>query len=520
MFKNISKGVCLLSIIALFSCSDSWDDHYKEGDYSDLKNDNLYELIKSHDDLSIFNQMLVKSGYDQILSQSQSYTVWAPIDEALSGFDTTDIDLVTKTVGNHISRGKVTTEMLDENDISLMNSKQVVMSYTGDSYYFDIAHVAETNNVANNGLLHTLNEFVPYRNNIYELLGVYPEVDSLADYIYSFQVKEFDPERSVELGIDDLGQPIYDSAFIYSNEVLDYMGDLDQEGENYLSVLLTNEAWVDGYDRISKYLNIPDFQGGEERKQRLIDFYLTAYLTFDLDQQDVDDYLLEDSLLSNTGRYFYNPSQWLDNTTTVDVSNGYAHISDTYPHEDTAFIFIPIVVEAERTYKRENANNSIVSRTGYGTGYDISDNAYIAANSTSTSSNSSVTFTIPNTLSATYNIYCVLPPHNIIDESNLKSSRLKFRLNYTTNTGARGKSFTPDNNETLPDQMTKMFVAQWTFDYANMSEGNLNDVAQGYTDPVVTLKVENVVKTSEIGDSSAYTRDMLIDCLILEPVLE
>lgn len=520
MFKNISGVLFLLSIIALFSCSDNWDDHYKQGDYSEQKSDNIYKLIKSHDDLRIFNQMIIKSGYDKILSESQSYTVWAPVDDALSGFDTTDIDLVIKTVGNHISRGKITTEMLDENDVSLLNAKQAVMSYVDGGYCFDIASLEETNNVANNGLLHTVNKYVPYRNNIYELLGVHPELDSLADYIYSYQEKEFDPERSLELGVDDFGQPIYDSAFIYSNEILDYMGDLDQEGENYLSVLLTNKAWIEGYDRISKYLNIPDFQGGEERKQRLIDLYLTAYLTFDLDQNDVDDYLLEDSLFSNTGKYFYDPSQWLDNTTTVDVSNGYAHISDKFPYDDTAFIFRPIVVEAERTYNRENANNSIVSRTGYGTGYDISNNGYIAASSTSTSSNSSVTFTIPNALSATYNIYCILPPQNIIDESNLKSSKLKFRLNYTTNNGARGKSFTPDNNVTLPDQMTKMFVAQWTFDYASSAIGDEEDVKLGYTDQFVTLKVENIVKTSEIGDSSMYTRDMLIDCLILEPVLE
>ena len=520
MFNNMIKKVCLAAVVAFSACTDAWEEHYDSAEK--LASENLYDYISKQENLSTFAEMIAIAGYDSILAQSQSYTVWAPVNDALVGFDTSDKGLVTRTVSNQISRGKHTTAMLATDRIDLLSNKNVAMTYVGDEYFFDIAKMTDYNNLASNGLVHMTDKYVPFKPNFYELLSDYTGLDSMKKYIYSNQIKEFNPERSDELGLDDLNRPIYDSAFDYSNVVLDVMGEIDDEKQNFLGVMLDNDAWIEGYDRVSKYLNIPEFQGGAERQDRLTRLMLVKDLMFDLDRYDIEDYMSEDSLISYDFDIFYNPSDWLSELPSVDVSNGIAHIASEFPYEDTAFLVSPIIVEAERIYNRENTNNAISSRSSYASDLDISYNHYISVIPTNASdAKSSVSFKIPNTLSTKYNIYCVFVPHNVIDENNHKSSRVKFRLSYIKSSGRVSfRFFTPEDNETKVDGMTKMFVGQFDFEYANVSFGDEEDRAAGYTDEIVTLQVENLVKVAEETESDLYTRDMLIDCIIFEPVVE
>ena len=70
--------------LACQGCSD-WDDHYDNGgaDGSVTSNMSLWEEISSREDMSQFAQLLKRVGYDLLLSSGQSYTVWAPTNDAL-----------------------------------------------------------------------------------------------------------------------------------------------------------------------------------------------------------------------------------------------------------------------------------------------------------------------------------------------------------------------------------------------------------------------------------------------------
>ena len=135
----------------------------------------------------------------------------------------------------------------------------------------------------------------------------------------------------------------------------------------------------------------------------------------------------------------------------------------------------------------------------------------VISTSTSSSSPSSVSFQIPNTLSAKYNIYCVFVPHTITNKDNLVASQVKFRLTYIlSDTGrTRRKTITPVNNTTNISDTTKMLVAPIEFEFADIMD-------EDQENPIVKLEVISDVFNEEEG----LTPNMRIDCIILEPVID
>src|SRR3982750_4135512 len=73
-----------LAAMGLQACK-KWDDHNAITDQS--LTTTLFEQISADTSLSRFTGLLTKSGYDQILSSSKTFTVYAPDNVALAGLD-------------------------------------------------------------------------------------------------------------------------------------------------------------------------------------------------------------------------------------------------------------------------------------------------------------------------------------------------------------------------------------------------------------------------------------------------
>src|ERR1035437_434563 len=101
--KGIFQILLFCSLITFSSCEDNWTDHYSINK-NVVSGKTLWETIQSTPNLSKFAQILKKEGYDKILSESQMYTVWAPVDSALVNFNLDSTLLVKEFIGNHISR--------------------------------------------------------------------------------------------------------------------------------------------------------------------------------------------------------------------------------------------------------------------------------------------------------------------------------------------------------------------------------------------------------------------------------
>lgn len=510
-YKHLKGFIPITAVIVLLlatACSKEWDDHYDEGSFN-LPDKTVTEFINRQAELSTFSNMLEITGYNDVLNSSQSFTVWAPKNEALTGIDLTDTELVTRTVQNHIARSRVTTSGIESSYIRMLDNKYVSFSKDASGYTFGDNAVSLANQPAKNGLIHIIDGYAPYEFNLWEYLGQTPGLDSLREYIYGQSTRVFDAENSTEIGADENGQVIYDSVFVISNPVLERLGDIDIEDSIYTAIMPDNTAWDEAYSRINKYFNFPNDAGSTERQRDFTRFTIIQDMLYRGRISEPDKL---DSVVSTSRNVFYNPGELFQGLNYESLSNGLAYVTDQMPFADTASFFRKIKVEAEYSNGRTNNGSNIFIRSSFGTEFTTSNNYYILVDPTTTEP--SVEFSIPRTLSAKYNIYCVFVPAKIVDPNNLTPTKAKFQITYIRR--ASGSTFikrvTPENNVTDPEGLTKMFVDQFDFEYANYNDAEYDRVA-------VKLEVSSDVTTQE-EQSGDFSRTMRIDCIILEPVLE
>ena len=109
------KGIiCLILGIggSIVSCNDDWDEHYSRN--GSIPEVSLMDMILNDSQLTKFSQILMKTGADSLLTSTQTYTVWAPVDEALSSVDMDDEAALQRMVKNHIARYSNSTSVAVE----------------------------------------------------------------------------------------------------------------------------------------------------------------------------------------------------------------------------------------------------------------------------------------------------------------------------------------------------------------------------------------------------------------------
>ncbi len=507
--KRFFPHFMMLSLLISVSCTDIWKEHYNEESFI-LSDKTITECIQENSQLSTFYNMLKITGYDKILNSSQSYTVWAPTNDALAGIDTTNKSSVLNIVENHIARSRHTTSGIETQAVLMIDGKYIFFNRTDSGFSFGNNTIVDPNLPASNGLVHIIDGYAPYLNNLWEYIGTAERLDSLKKYLYGAVQNEFDPENSIEIGVDTTGAAIYDSVFILSNPVLKKIGQIDSEDSVFTGIFPDNDAWSEAYGRIEGFFNFPLDAGSVKRQRAMTQYTLVKDMLF-------RGWLMQpetlDSLVSSTGNVYHNPGLIFSGTEGTYLSNGISHITSQMPYVDTVSWFNELKVEAEDEEGREKSSSTIYPKSGYGSGMNVSNNKYIYVDPGSSTS-PSVTFSIPNTLSAKYNIYCVFVPAKIADPTDYTPTRVKFKLTYISR--GTGSVFTesiiPTNNITSPTGLTKMLVSQFDFEYANIVDEDYKRVA-------VQLEVINDV-TVEEESAHEYSRKMRIDCIIFEPVTE
>ncbi|MFA6588937.1 MAG: fasciclin domain-containing protein, partial [Bacteroidales bacterium] len=93
-----SVGLLLISTLML-ACADQWAEHIRPVD-KNLES-NLLQAIKADQDLSLFLAALQETGYDKVLESMENYTVFAPLNEAMSAYESASVELKKNLVKNH-----------------------------------------------------------------------------------------------------------------------------------------------------------------------------------------------------------------------------------------------------------------------------------------------------------------------------------------------------------------------------------------------------------------------------------
>ena len=526
MIKNkLSILLFCLGISVLVGCRDEFSDHYDRS--ADLPATTLYGLLKQNSNLSTFARLVEKAGYDTLLSSTQTFTVFAPVNDGLAGInpDAFDVTRARTFVNNQIARFNNSTSVPAANGVRMKNYK--LYSFSSGKDAFGGATLVDKNIMAKNGLLHTLNGPITYRNNVHEYITSSDNTTKLEAFIKTFDETRFDESLSIPIDINQNGSVVYDSVKTTFNRLLDKnLGSIANEDSIYTMVIPTDNAWDEAYTKYSAYFKTYNANAAVADSIRKVQAS-QAILNDLIYRGRIDDSNLPDSIVSTSGSVVHNPASLLSGTNKQDASNGLTYFTDHLNYNGLETWNKKIVIECEEPEGRlAGANTGINTRiVSSGANIPVSNSRYIEVSPNTTTAQPAVTFDIPNVLSGKYNIYVECLPGSI-DDAPKDSTKLLFDLTYLTATG-KTTNVTVKLNSFVTSGKNKVVIkafSSFEFPVANFYDRiwwiDYFNGLHSYSERVVTTKfmVKTNVSTSEINNN-IFSRKFRIDRIIFEPVI-
>lgn len=554
-YKVFGAGCSLMAALALGACSD-WDDHF-EADTSLLPSQkiSLWESIKSNGELSQFTQLLERVGYDKTLSEAQSYTIWAPKDNA-AGFDFTalsslsDSVLLNEFVKNHISRSNIlATGQLTDQRVFMLNKK--VMHLNGNSTYkIQDVSLSKPNIATSNGTIHELDGLIPFTPNIYESLDTANhQIDSIAKYFRKYHKYEINKSQSIA-GPAKNGELTYIDTVYYEDNSLYSLFNayINREDSSYTMIVPTNTAWEKAKADVAQYFNyVPRFQvleavqsttglkdstyyvtlrNPEQLKDSMVNRMLVQNLFYNNNIYDnkklktlqTGELPACDSLFSTHKKngeydvkiYKEDAQDLFKDATRVDKSNGAIWLTDQLNMRPWTTWNPEIRIEAESgnailkslycTFERPTI--AVGAQNPEVKGH-VSNNSYLIANPEYAGAHPDIYFNLPNIRSAEYCIYIVtVPAHITRVGADTIRHRLQVDVNFAQASGSRknvslGNEFYNDSRI-----IDTIYVGNVTFPVAYYGTGDYK--------PYIRVR-------SRVTSKDPWDDKLRLDCIILRP---
>ncbi len=315
-----------LAIGLLASCSElKDDDHYGKADTpisnNELKivNVSSQEYISSRGDLSEMNGLFAGQGiYDELNKKAQLSTILVVTnDHFLKPEEKTEF--ITRS---HISDISISPANLEDGTRLMMwHGKYVNVSIDEmgkegnivDHILFNNGAVKEVIKTTT-GYVYVISEMIETPTSLYDFINDLPDEYSIfREMVLASGGKEFDRTNSKAIGINDQGNTVYDSIFIYRNTFFEAVN-FDMNSESLTATLLLpsneviNQALDDAHQRLASWEMV---RSDSIMKDWILksSFYSKRYSPADLQTTEVND------VKSIFG------TQWRTNVQQVDVSD-------------------------------------------------------------------------------------------------------------------------------------------------------------------------------------------------------
>ncbi len=554
MNSRIYKKALGLALAALTAtaCSDEWNDHYDVGVIgSDVS---IWQAISEDENLSNFASVVKACGYDAALNSSQVFTVFAPTNETFSAeeaqqlidsyklqdgkVEREDNTVIKEFIQNHIAlyNYSVAPEVIDT--ITMLNGKSLHLS-TGN---LSGSEIISSNKLQRNGVLFTLKDKIDYFPNVFEYLRKDADLDSVANFLYGYNIYEFDPSQSVPGEIKDGKVEYLDSVKILQNEMFRYLGRLSSEDSTYWMVAPTNEVWNSLVSEYEPYFNYADnvnkrdsLSYANTRLSMILGSVFSR--TFNPDDQINDSVRSTQSVAyeRRLARYGYNdipyyvfnkpfePGGVFYNTENHQCSNGQVMKTGEWNFDKRLTFFAKNQIEVSyRSYLDSIDSKSTrpltVREVEPGNPfYDkVINNRYAEISSVTETGRPYAVFNVTNTLSNIgYDIYVVTAPalagDTLATDIERLPSKMRFTLYYPDQTGkeVEERLKNGDENEFVNrvDAVDSILIARdFKFPTSTYYLGGFH----------TKLKIESRATSSEIRNNT-YTNTMRINAIILKP---
>lgn len=246
--KYIGAMVLGTVMIAVPSCTDTWDDHYNNepGSGATLT---LWDVIQDNPDYSRFADIVKHAKfykddthevstytYEDILKSSQVNTVWLPDNSVLTeeeykkwmslldesradGSSLGGYNVQHQFLGNHIALWRHNVSGPGVDTVKMINGKNIEFDKT--NLMFANVPLGEDYNIPTvNGVVHVIQGIAPFRENFYESLKFAETQTKFGKYVVNRDTTIFRSSESIEGLPDENGNPTYvDSVYRTSNRL-------------------------------------------------------------------------------------------------------------------------------------------------------------------------------------------------------------------------------------------------------------------------------------------------------------
>lgn len=347
---KITKQILLflLVVLVVFSCrKDEWDKRNLVSDPAGTES--LMDKIKANPDLSIFAGYLEQTGYDQALSSSRTFTVWAPVNEAFDEIDpaylqdTTNLKLlVGNCIGNQAYYAKEARDSAGGMRIRTLNGKRVL--FTGDQLNGNPVNTEDI--TAKNGVLFIMSKAFKPQLNAFEYL----RANYAASKQWNFMKTLFYSPNVDSLLKDSL---VNANAIIPSLNTYIRRTNINSEDSLLTYIILTDKAYEADKQRLRPYFIDSTAEVSDSLNQYNVIKDLTVNGVIDPQHIPGTVYSTRDSLAIHLGESQIVKSE--------RVSNGIVYVVDDLNY-DLATKIRPIKIEAESFFDRLDPTKGVSIR--------------------------------------------------------------------------------------------------------------------------------------------------------------
>ena len=561
------------SLFSIFLVCSSCEDNIgiKATDEAPNADKTLYEVIMNDSELTDFVEVLnacnvrskkrpdeIISVADSLFNTSRVYTVWAPKngtfkkDSIIKRINDGYRDDVMKTfvfshIANYLKAAKGKYDEDGEHILMLNDKKLVFKGSYDEGYTFGGKELSEVNNRVKNGIIHKLSSVSEYTYNIWEYIYTYSQnqaslhkVDSLVNYLYSFNDTVFSEYLSIPGPVVNGAETYLDSVFNYENKLLSRynggVGNLNNEDSLYTFYLPTNDVWDNMIAKAEKHFNytLKSPNANIKVDTALIDslrhYYprhnIIKYLAYsEIEQRDYK--YSADSVMpvqyeyprKHFARSVFNEEAVVD---TKVLSNGTIKVINEFPYsmfdlwhdtirieaEDMGLLNID-ETESEEWIKRYNVSDKAINKEA---GTKISGQ-YISFGDENNTKNK-LCYYIPGVKSATYKVALIFVPRNItsskVNPDDYKKPRFRCTVKqYFPATGLIDNVASSEANiQPAKDRIDTLYLKKlMTFP---ICEYNIATKVENYT---AKIYIEGYN-----GTSSQYDNTIRLDAILLIPV--
>ncbi len=538
----------------LSSCSD-WSDHYEDGNGVTGSNTTLWEEIQNDPQLSDFAEVLsairitrqnkaTTTSYAENLMGGRAYTLLAPVNGTFDKNALIQQAMMSNSGDSAVEKSFAMNHILnspysiggtkDGQKLLLLNKKYAVFS--GNKV--NNINIRQSNIHCKNGIMHILEEPLPYSYNIYEALTNLPQFKDAAGVVLKkYNIQEFD-EAATKAGNTEIGQEegltIYaDSVMREVNKMVDALARLKDIDSVYYVTVPSAEGWNKAWQEAKDAFKYP--APVVEKADSLQEYYAYRALMDDaIYSMTTVNGKQNDSIVSvkyNSKNWDFDPRLHVFQKPyeaggvlngaekVIDCANGKIFQMKEWSLDATKTYhkFIEVEGESYESYRLSLPDSKFtVDPVKYTPKYEvttaggdsISKGRFIilSPNALYSTNNWNTTIRIPNTLSATYDVKIVLLPVSVKSSSE-KARPVKFKaiLNWID-----------ENGNNVSEKINKEFQSDpYKVDTITIKEDwELPACSYNMTNNGIGLTLETTVGSRETGK---FTRNMYLDAIVLTP---